>query len=121
MFGHDPPINLRSINAVRWPAFAIVQAKYLPASPLPTTRISYSSMEFSIADYKAIRLPSVPQDGTRVHFCEFTGVVEIKRITNSFVERQIRRRDKYDAKYSVGQAPLRLPRVSEVRWRSAQT
>jgi hypothetical protein len=40
MFGHDPPISLRSTTAVRWPAAAIVQARYLPGSPLPITRMS---------------------------------------------------------------------------------
>src|SRR5712692_622522 len=45
MFGHDPPISLRSTTAVRWPAAAIVQARYLPGSPLPMTRMSYSSVE----------------------------------------------------------------------------
>src|SRR5438309_1056098 len=43
MFGHEPPNHLRSTMAVRWPSLAIVQARYLPASPLPTTRISYLS------------------------------------------------------------------------------
>ena len=40
MFGHDPPISFRSTTAVRWPSPAMVQARYLPASPLPMTRMS---------------------------------------------------------------------------------
>src|SRR5713101_5195979 len=44
MFGHDPPISPRSTTAVRWPAFAIVQARYLPASPLPMIKMSNSSL-----------------------------------------------------------------------------
>src|SRR6267142_4648552 len=43
MFGQDPPSRLRSTIAVRWPALAIVQARYFPASPLPRTRISNCS------------------------------------------------------------------------------
>src|SRR5215471_5572763 len=35
MFGQDPPISLRSTTATRWPALAIAQARFLPASPLP--------------------------------------------------------------------------------------
>src|SRR5207245_10906829 len=35
MFGHDPPISFRSITAVRRPALAMAQARFLPASPLP--------------------------------------------------------------------------------------
>ena len=38
MFGHDPPISPRSTTAVRRPAFAIVQARDLPASPLVAGR-----------------------------------------------------------------------------------
>src|SRR5687767_10534713 len=40
-FGHEPPTILRSTIAVRWPAFDSVQARYFPASPLPTTTRSY--------------------------------------------------------------------------------
>src|SRR5215469_832088 len=40
MFGQDPPISLRSTTAVRRPAVAIVQARFLPASPLPIMRNS---------------------------------------------------------------------------------
>src|SRR5882757_24099 len=43
MFGHEPPNHLRSTRAVRRPSLAFVQARYLPASPLPRTRISYLS------------------------------------------------------------------------------
>ena len=37
MLGQEPPI-IRQATTVRWPAFARVQARYLPASPLPMTR-----------------------------------------------------------------------------------
>ena len=40
IFGHDPPISLRSTTAVRCPSLAMVQARYLPDSPLPITRMS---------------------------------------------------------------------------------
>jgi hypothetical protein len=38
--GHEPPIICRSITTVLAPALANVQARYLPASPLPTIRFS---------------------------------------------------------------------------------
>src|SRR5208337_4208748 len=44
IFGHDPPTYLRSISAVRFPDPARCQAMYLPASPLPSTTASYSSI-----------------------------------------------------------------------------
>ena len=53
-FGHEPPTIARSTSAVRWPSFDNVQARYLPASPLPMTRTSYRSIV-------AIVLP--PADG----------------------------------------------------------
>ena len=34
----EPPMYLRSTTAVRCPTLAIVQARYLPASPLPMKR-----------------------------------------------------------------------------------
>src|SRR5580658_10573575 len=43
MFGHEPPIHLRSMTAVFRPFLASVHARYLPPSPLPRTRISNSS------------------------------------------------------------------------------
>jgi hypothetical protein len=42
-FGHAPPTYFRSIEAVRLPSLAIVQAINLPAVPLPSTRTSYLS------------------------------------------------------------------------------
>jgi hypothetical protein len=39
-FGQEPPISFCSITAVRWPDPAIVQARYFPDSPLPSTRMS---------------------------------------------------------------------------------
>src|SRR5712692_7505532 len=43
MFGQEPPIQRRSTTAVRWPACAMCQARYLPPSPLPITTTSYRS------------------------------------------------------------------------------
>src|SRR5215831_19419603 len=43
MFGQDPPMYFRSIEAVRFPSRAIVQAISLPPVPLPNTRTSYFS------------------------------------------------------------------------------
>jgi hypothetical protein len=43
MFGHAPPTYFRSIEAVRLPSLAIVQAINLPAVPLPSTTTSYLS------------------------------------------------------------------------------
>jgi hypothetical protein len=40
MFGQEPPINARSTTTARSPVFAIVQARYFPDSPLPSTRMS---------------------------------------------------------------------------------
>src|SRR5258706_11193838 len=42
MLGHEPPTYFRSMTAVFIPFLASVQAMYLPASPLPSTRRSYS-------------------------------------------------------------------------------
>ena len=44
-FGQEPPTSFRSMSAVRWPSFDSVHARYLPASPLPTTTTSYCSDE----------------------------------------------------------------------------
>src|SRR5437868_9889580 len=43
IFGHAPPTYFRSIEAVRLPSLAILQAINLPAVPLPSTRTSYLS------------------------------------------------------------------------------
>src|SRR5882672_10086730 len=43
MLGHEPPTYSRSMTAVFIPFLASVQAMYFPASPLPSTRRSYSS------------------------------------------------------------------------------
>src|SRR5689334_23345169 len=43
MFGHDPPMYLRSITATRCPCPARVQAANFPPAPLPRTTRSYSS------------------------------------------------------------------------------
>src|SRR5260370_32665390 len=43
MFGQEPPRYFLSITAARLPWEASVQARYLPASPLPSTTRSYSS------------------------------------------------------------------------------
>src|SRR5215469_626359 len=43
MLGQEPPIYFRSITTARIPFLAKVQAKYLPASPQPSTTRSYSS------------------------------------------------------------------------------
>src|SRR6266480_3217117 len=43
MFGQEPPTYLRSMTATFFPWEARVQARYLPASPLPSTTTSYSS------------------------------------------------------------------------------
>src|SRR5260370_10517797 len=60
MFGYDHPISPRSTTAVRRQAVAIVQARYLPASSLPMTRMSncrtyfehLSATHFRIATFK---------------------------------------------------------------------
>src|SRR5579863_83516 len=44
MFGHAPPTYCRSITATREPSLASVHASSLPALPLPSTTMSYSSM-----------------------------------------------------------------------------
>src|SRR5262245_2980908 len=44
MLGHAPPKYFRSTIAVRRPALAIAQARYLPAVPFPRTRFSYLSI-----------------------------------------------------------------------------
>src|SRR5690348_2063474 len=44
MLGQEPPIYLRSITIARIPFLARLQAMYLPASPLPSTTTSYSSV-----------------------------------------------------------------------------
>src|SRR5260221_6130535 len=54
MLGHDPPISPRSTTAVRRPAFAIVQARYLPASPLPMIRISNWSLSGIIVSKESL-------------------------------------------------------------------
>jgi len=38
---------------------------------------------------KAIRVPRLPQNGTMIDFHEFKGFVEIKRVPNHLVNRQI--------------------------------
>src|SRR4051812_32977262 len=43
MFGHEPPMYFRSIEAVRLPSRANVQAISFPPVPLPNTRTSYFS------------------------------------------------------------------------------
>src|SRR5947208_5887965 len=43
MFGHAPPMYFRSIEAVRLPSLAMLQAINLPPVPLPSTRTSYFS------------------------------------------------------------------------------
>src|SRR5580704_13152844 len=43
MFGQEPPTYFRSITTARFPSLANVQARYLPASPLPSTTRSYFS------------------------------------------------------------------------------
>src|SRR5215471_7612745 len=43
MLGQEPPIYFRSITAAFIPFLASVQARNLPASPLPRTRRSYPS------------------------------------------------------------------------------
>src|SRR5215510_6070152 len=43
MLGQEPPIYFRSITAAFIPCLASVQARNLPASPLPRTRRSYPS------------------------------------------------------------------------------
>src|SRR6516165_5393150 len=43
MLGQEPPIYFRSITTTRIPFLARVQARYLPASPQPSTTTSYSS------------------------------------------------------------------------------
>src|ERR1700730_12186767 len=43
MFGQEPPTYFRSITTARFPSLANVQARYLPASPLPSTTWSYFS------------------------------------------------------------------------------
>ena len=43
MLGQDPPTYRRSMTAVRFPCEASVQARSLPAAPLPRTTTSYSS------------------------------------------------------------------------------
>src|ERR1700747_2518644 len=43
MFGHDPPMYLRSITATRFPCWARVHAANFDPAPLPRTTRSYSS------------------------------------------------------------------------------
>ena len=43
MLGQDPPTYRRSITATRFPCEASVQARSLPAAPLPRMTRSYSS------------------------------------------------------------------------------
>src|ERR1700730_1085500 len=43
MFGHDPPMYLRSITATRCPCSARVQPVSFDPAPLPRTTRSYSS------------------------------------------------------------------------------
>src|SRR6516162_8279298 len=44
MLGQEPPTYFRSITTVRIPVLARVHAMYFPASPLPNTTTSYSSI-----------------------------------------------------------------------------
>jgi hypothetical protein len=48
MFGQGPPTYLRPTTATFFPWEARVQARYLPASPLPGTTTSYSSAIASV-------------------------------------------------------------------------
>src|SRR5438067_13811482 len=48
MFGQEPPTYRRSMTATFLPWEARVQARYLPASPLPSTTTSYSSAMDSV-------------------------------------------------------------------------
>src|SRR3954464_1322319 len=48
MFGQEPPTYLRSMTATFCPWEAMAQARYLPASPLPSTTMSYSSAMDSV-------------------------------------------------------------------------
>src|SRR6267154_6762359 len=64
MFGHEPPNHLRSTRAVRRPSLAIVQARYLPASPLPRTRISYLSTSDIVQSPSNLRWTAL---GTMLH------------------------------------------------------
>ena len=41
------------------------------------------------ASKKAIRVPRLPQNGTTIDFHEFKGFVEIKRVPDHLVNRQI--------------------------------
>src|SRR5215468_775335 len=45
MLGHEPPIHLRSMTAVRCPVLARCQLSNLPPAPLPRTRTSYRSVD----------------------------------------------------------------------------
>src|SRR5215469_433518 len=69
MLGQEPPIYFRSITTARIPFLAKVQARYLPASPQPSTTRSYSSgcdMGFAFVELvDALR----PFDNTEVAFC----------------------------------------------------
>src|SRR5262249_17147678 len=65
IFGQDPPIHRRSTTAVRCPAFAIVHARYFPASPLPSTRNSNLSISVvSLPDFSDNRVKSITGDAT---------------------------------------------------------
>src|SRR5215470_4448725 len=44
MFGHEPPIQRRSITAVVCPLWAKCQARYFPPSPLPMMTFVYWSV-----------------------------------------------------------------------------
>src|ERR1700679_1645699 len=44
IFGHEPPMYLRSITATCCPCLASVHARYLDPSPLPRITRSYFSM-----------------------------------------------------------------------------
>src|SRR5215468_1093627 len=61
MLGQEPPIYFRSITTARIPFLAKVQARYLPASPQPSTTRSYSSgcdMGFAFVELVSIRKAS---------------------------------------------------------------
>src|SRR5690349_21982751 len=55
MFGHEPPIILRSTSAVRWPSFDSVHARYLPPSPLPITTRSNCSVVDIVFSYGQVK------------------------------------------------------------------
>ena len=67
---------LRSITAVRLPWEANVQARYLPASPLPSTTTSYSSAMDSVTFRKDRHGPRGGRERTALRHSAASAIIE---------------------------------------------